>query len=267
MRKVVSLLAAFVLLAVAAFCLPACKKKKGNLKDEVYTVSFSTAYLSSSAFAPEGVKVKRGNAVPKPTETYEAKAGCEVVWVRDALNPSAYAFSSPVTESFTLYAVEMPKNYKIIYLLEMGSNPSANPTTYRRTSDFTLANANAPFGYKFVKWSYYDDPESLVLRIEQGTEGDLVLRGVFAPVQYAVLYFNLEDAENPNESSYLFGEEMTLKNPSRSGYRFLGFTINDQEGGTYVSALTPSFVEENQKALFRTNGSDLALCANWEKLS
>ncbi len=267
MRKVVSLLAALMLLAVAAFCLPACKKKKGNLKDEVYTVSFSTAYLSSSAFAPESVKVKRGNTLSKPTETYDAKAGYEVVWVRDALNPSAYAFSSPVTESFTLYAVEMPKDYKIIYLLEMGSNSSANPATYRRTSDFTFAKANAPFGYRFLKWSYYDDPESTVLRIEPGSEGDLVLRGVFEPVRYAVLYFGLEDAENPNESSYLFGEEMTLTSPRREGFRFLGFTINGQAGSDYVSALTPSFVEENQKALFKTNGSDIALRANWERIS
>ena len=265
MRRLVALAAALALVFSAAVCFVSCKQKKKDLKEEVYTISFSTAYLTSSALAPASQKVKRGEAAELPDARYEVRAGYVVVWARDGLSPSAYDFSAPVTESFTLYAVEVPKSYKITYLLEMGKNVKANPTIYDKTSDIILSNAVAPFGYKFVKWSYYDDPESVVTRIEKGTEGDLVLRAVFTPVRYGVLYVGLEGAENPNADTYLFGEEMPLESPLREGYRFLGFTINGQAGGAVVERLTPTFVEENQTALFRTNGSHIALYANWEE--
>ena len=265
MKKPIALIAAIFLLCSAAFCLFSCKKKKVDLKDEVYTVSFSTAYLSSSAFAPDPVKVKRGETIGKPDVTYDAKAGFEVVWSPDGLNPYAYDFSSPVTESFTLYAVEVPKKYAIKYLLQMGRNAAENPSSYDKTTEFMLAKAIAPFGWKFVKWSYFDDPESNVTRIEKGTEGTLVLRAVFEPVRYEVLYIGLEGAENPNPEVYVFGEELPLQDLSRSDARFLGFSVGGAADGEYVRALTPSFVEEHQKELFKVNGSSIALFANWEE--
>ena len=264
MKKALALFAAILLLFSAAICFFSCKDKKGDLKDEVYTVSFSTAYLSSSAFAPDPVKVKRGDLLQKPSASYDAKAGYEVVWARDGLDPYAYDFSSPVTESFTLYAVEIPKKYSIRYLLQMGRNASENPSSYDKTSEFNFAKAIAPFGWKFVKWSYFDDPESTVTRIEKGTEGSIVLRAVFEPVRYEVLYIGLEDAENPNPAFYVYGETLALQDPSREGARFLGFSITGATG-EYVRSLTPSFVEAHQKELFKVNGSSIALFANWEE--
>lgn len=256
----------FLVILFVCLCFASCADKNKDPKKDVFTVSFSTSYLSSSALTPSSASVTRGETVSEPNFSYEAQAGYVVRWVRDIESPAPYDFSSPVGESFTLYALELPRPYSITYLLQMGKNSPANPASYDKNSEITFFAPTAPFGYKFLKWCYYDDPNSSVTGIKKGSEGDVVLRAVFSPVSYEVLYYGLEGAENPNPAKYVFGETLSLESPLREGYIFEGFTILGDKEGAVVSALTPSFVSENKDAIFKANGSSIILFANWEEI-
>ncbi len=262
MKRVVVLLLLFVL----TFGLFSCKKAK-PAEDVFYTVEFNTLSLPVESTAPAALSVKEGEVVTKPEFSAPATAGYVVVWTKDPLTKVVYDFSSPVTESFVLYAVEIPKNYSIIYLTERGANDSRNPTTYSKaTETFSLYEPVMPFGYRFIKWAYFDDPESAVVCVEKGTEGDIVLRAVMKAVTYDVKYVDGGDV-NPNPTTYLFGTELSLESPSKEGYRFLGYTITDDRNNTPVTALDPTFVEANRVTLFYENGVTISLKANWEKIA
>lgn len=257
---------AILLLIVLALCLFSCKKKNQPQQDVFYQVTFNTVAFPT-ATQPEAVTVKEGEAVARPAFDGVASAGNVVAWTKDTATNEVYDFSAPVTESFTLYAVEVPKTYKIIYLLDHGVNSSANPTTYSAASETIVLQPpvyTSHFGYKFIKWAPDTDASSKVEEIPQGTEGDIVLRAVFEPVEYNVCYEDAGDT-NPNPTKYLFGTTVTLQDPSKNDHRFLGYTIK-WDSGTAVTALTPEFVEAHQEALYHENGVDIYLKANWERL-
>lgn len=262
MKRIVVLLLLFVL----TFGLFSCKKEK-PAEDVFYTVEFSVTSLPGDYAAPTAVSVKEGDKISAPDFSAEATAGYVVVWTKDPLKKVIYDFSSPVTDSFVLYAVEIPKTYNILYLTELGANDRRNPTKYSKaTETFPLYEANLPFGYRFVKWAYFDNPESTVDHIEKGTEGDIVLRAVMKAVTYDIKYVDGGDV-NPNPTTYLFGTELSLESPSKEGYRFLGYTITDDRNNTPVTALTSTFVEANRVTLFYENGVTISLKANWEKIA
>lgn len=257
---------AILLLIVLALCLFSCKKKNQPQQDVFYQVTFNTVAFPT-ATQPEAVTVKEGEAVARPAFDGVASAGNVVAWTKDTATNEVYDFSAPVTESFTLYAVEVPRSYTITYLFERGRNDSRNPDTFTKaTEDVALYPIvrESLFGYRFLKWAYFDDPESKVESIAQGTEGDIVLRAVFEIVEYNVFYEDAGDT-NPNPTKYLFGTTVTLQEPSKNDHRFLGYTIK-WDSGTAVTALTPEFVEAHQEALYHENGVDIYLKANWERI-
>ena len=262
---------AILLLIVLALCLFSCKKKNQPQQDVFYQVTFNTVAFPT-ATQPEAATVKEGEAVARPAFDGVASAGNVVAWTKDTATNEVYDFSAPVTESFTLYAVEVPKTYKIIYLLDHGVNSSANPTTYSAASETIVLQPpvyTSHFGYRFIQWAPDTDASSKVEEIPQGTEGDIVLRGVFSPVPYTIDYADGGDV-NPNPTTYVYGTELILQAPEKQGFRFLGYTIRYDKNSPIVTELTASFVCEN-RLLFGTigegNGNWIYLKANWEKIS
>ena len=249
-----------LLLLTALF---ACKRTEKPAEDPLLEVSFSTTLLSYAATPPASVSVKKGEKVPAPTLDAEPTAGYVVIWTKSASTKKEYDFSASVEESFTLYALEIPRTYSVRYLVENGKNIS-NPTSFTKESDtITLAAPGTDFGYHFLKWCYFDDPDSTVTEIPSGTEGDVVLRAVIEPVNYTIRYDDGGD-ENPNPTTYVFGTTLPLQSPSKAGHTFLGYTIHLDRNETPVTTLTPEFVS-GTPALFRANGVDIYLHANWEE--
>jgi len=256
-----------ILLIVLLFGVFSCKKKNNVAEDVFYQVEFSTSALPFTATPPDGVRVKAGEAISAPVFDVEPTAGYVVVWVKDPQTKETYDFTACVTESFTLYAVEVPRSYKVVYLMERGTNSKANPTVFTKATEtiyLQAPNEHSHFGYRFVKWAYYDDPDSSVTVIEKGTEGDIVLRAVFSPVTYDVAYENPGD-QNPNPTTYEFGTTLTLQTPQREGFDFCGYTIADDTSGTVVTELTAEFVEAHWSALVHKDAHSLYLKANWER--
>jgi len=263
MRRVfVSLLLILLLLSSLFSC-----KKKPESSDVFYEITFSTSALSYAAEPPASLFVKQGDRVKEPRFTVEPTAGYVVIWTKDTADRTPYDFSTPVEESFTLYAVEVPRTYSIIYLLQGGINLKKNPHSYTKASEtislLSLPNENCPWGYRFRKWSYFDDEDSEVVEIPHGSEGDIVLRAVYTPATYRIYYSNLQGAANPNPDAYTYGTELTLQLPTREGYICTGFTVSKYK--LAVSELTSTFVYDNQNVLFRENGA-INLYANWEEV-
>ena len=264
MKRFLALLLSVLLLLGAV----ACRQKGDSEEEAFYIVSFNTASLPYEATPPAVQSVKQGESVAAPTLDAEPSAGYVVIWTTDVSGKTPYDFSSPVEESFVLYAVEAPRNYTVTYLLERGVNDRSNITSFTMsTATFYLRDPDltGSFGYKFIKWAYYDDPESTVTCIEQGTEGDIILRAVIEPVDYLITYFG-DSTSNPNPAYYSYGTTLSLERPLREGYRFLGYTIMSDPDRTPVTVLTAEFVEEHRSALFYENGT-IGLKENWELLS
>lgn len=56
-------------------------------------------------------------------------------------------------------------------------------------------------------------------------DGSLVLKVYYDRIKYGITYHNVEDAENPaaNATQYVYGIGLTLSNPTKSGYTFVGW--------------------------------------------
>lgn len=257
------LLGVFLLIALLlGVC--SCNDTEPHGEAEVFfTVTYITSQLPYDVTPPADAEVKEGERAEAPTLDAAPTAGYVVIWTMDLTKKTAYDFSAAVEGDLTLYAVEVPRTYQVTYLVEHCRNVKTNPTTFtKETETIYLQDAYCDFGYKFIKWAYYDDPESEVPSIEKGTEGDVVLRAVVTPADYEITY--LEEGENPNPKTYRFGDALSLESPSRDGYRFCGYTIGGDADNTPVpTTLTADFVLANQEKLFKLNGT-ICLQANWE---
>ena len=265
MKRALSVLLILLLL----FSLCACKESEPVSEESFFEVSYSTELLPYEAAAPAAERVKKGEKATAPTLEATPSAGKAVVWTLDATDPVAFDFSAPVEGDLLLYAVEVFRTYKITYLVEHGSAKAPDYYT-KDTETFSLTRANADFGYKFYKWSYFDDRDSAVAEIEKGTEGDIVLRADIRPNTYVIQYED-DGESNPNPSEYVFGTTLSLRVPQKAGYRFKYFTLNGDPTEPVVTELTAEFILQHKAAIFydktavEKNGSDIYLLAIWEK--
>ena len=259
-----------VLIILVLFGLFACKKSEPQPPADVfYSVQFTTTLLPYTATAPETQSVKAGECAAAPTFAVTPTAGYALIWTTDPAARSPYDFTAAVNGDLLLYAVETPRTYRVTYLTDRGTVPASNTTTFTKdTATFALKDVvldyDLDFGYTFRYWSYFDDPDSVVTEIEQGTEGDVILRAHIETVRYDVYYKEAGD-EFEGEKYYYYGDTMSLGTPLREGYTFLGWTIYMDSAHTPVTALTPDFVKAHKEALFHGNGSGIGLLANWEE--
>ncbi|MBQ7712672.1 MAG: InlB B-repeat-containing protein [Clostridia bacterium] len=264
MKKVLS----FLLILLALFGLFACKKDPEEIPPETtYTVSFDTSLLPYAAATPEAQTVRAGECAVMPTVSAEHTAGYVLIWTTDPAGRVPYDFSRAVTGDLLLYATEVPRTYRVTYLTERGTVPASAVTSFTmETPTFELPTVRLTgeddFGYQFLYWSYFDDPDSVVYEIEQGTEGDVILFAVIEPVTYEIYYHEAGDVSSLPKQ-YVFGDTLSLVSPSGEG--FLGWTIYGDRDRTPVTELTPAFVREHESALFHGSGNGIGLLANWRE--
>ena len=259
-----------ILIFIALLGLFSCKEKEPTPAPDVfYNVQFTTTLLPYSVMAPATQSVKAGEAATAPTLGAEARAGYVLIWTADPVTLVPYDFTRPVEGDLLLYAAEALRTYKITYLTERGTVPASNPTSFtKETPTFSLGDVrldyDEDFGYRFLYWCHYDDPNVAVNEIEQGGESDLILRAKIVPVEYEV-YYKEAGEEFAGAKTYAFGSTMSLETPLRKGFVFRGWTIYMDAERTPVTSLTAEFVKQHRTALFRGNGSGIGLLANWEE--
>ena len=229
MKKLFALLLSIFLL----FAVSSCGDKESDVPSEdiFFTVTFITSSLPYDVTPPESAIVKQGDAASRPTLDVGPSAGYVVIWTKDRETKKEYDFSASVEENLTLYAVEIPRTYEVKYLFDVegATNHPKNITTFtKETETFLLKAPSVPFGYHFEKWAYANNPESTVESIEKGTEHNVFLRAVITPVEYMITYFVAGDT-NPNPSTYLFGDTLSLESPLRDGFDFIGYIARSEK--------------------------------------
>ena len=138
----------------------------------------------------------------------------------------------------TLYAKWELTNYTITYELNNGINNQSNPKSYNIVTDtITLFNPTRD-RYTFSGWYTNSDfLGSSIASIPKGSTGNIKLYAKWTPTVYKITY-NLYGTNNPNNpTSYTyFSDTITLADPTRRGYTFVGwFTSSDFSGSKVTS--------------------------------
>ena len=155
----------------------------------------------------------------------------------------------------TLTANWTPIKYNIKYELDGGVLSTTNPTEYTvETETFTLNNPTKE-GYIFKGWSTSLTSTSsynATMTVEKGSTGDKEFRAVWQIITYNISYNlnggTLTNVSNPT-SYNITTETFTLKNPTRKGYTFKGWTgSNGNTAQTSVSIAKGSMENKSYTA-------------------
>ncbi len=125
-----------------------------------------------------------------------------------------------------LFAIWKRKEYTITYVLNGGVNPEDAPTVYTLDDSFTLKTPTRD-GYKFLGWYSDEDFTNRVTRIEEGTKGNKTFYAKWKFDAYRITYV-LNGGVNPDDaiSTYKIGDEFDLPLPTKKGYSFKGWYLD-----------------------------------------
>ena len=158
---------------------------------------------------------------------------------------------------FNLYAKWNIVTYSITYNLNGGTNPSTGvETKYNVTSSAITLPTPTKTGYSFGGW--YENSSfsgSAVTSIPTGSTGNKVYYAKWTPVTYTITYNLGGGSVSGNPSSYTIeSDTITLNNPTRTGYTFLGWTgSNGTSASTSVSIAKGSIGNKTYTANWKAN--------------
>ncbi|MBR3116283.1 MAG: InlB B-repeat-containing protein [Bacilli bacterium] len=151
-----------------------------------------------------------------------------------------------------------PINYRIEYNLDGGSlaEGAINPTEYNiETPTFTLYNPSK-LGYRFIGWVGTDvQTPSDSVTIAQGSTGNRSYTAQYEKIKYTITYdlaggSLAEGVSNPVEY-YVDSNPITLNNPSKEAYDFVGWTGTGLSDTTHdVTIPTGSIGDRHYTAVF-----------------
>ena len=162
-------------------------------------------------------------------------------------------------EDFTFKTKSVNNAFTITYNLDGGQTATDNPTSYDITSDtITLNNPNKDY-YTFVGWvgSNGDVPQTTVT-ILSGSIGDKTFTASYTPISYNIAYI-LNDGilATDNPTSYdITSATITLANPTKDGYTFIGWSGTGLTGNNNLSVT----IEQGSTG-------DRAYTANWSAVA
>ena len=180
----------------------------------------------------------------------------------DVASPStSVTIPTGSTGARTYTANWTPTVYSISYDLDGGS-VSKNSTSYTVETDaFTLNNPTRN-GYTFAGWTGTDvESPSTSVTVPTGSTGDRSYTANWTPIVYSISY-DL-DGGNPvdNPANYVITDDVTLNEPSRNQYTFLGwFTPNDEKitnlkGCIGDLSLTAKWKQGSEGLQYTSNGN------------
>ena len=148
-----------------------------------------------------------------------------------------------MTKDLTLTPVFTPVTFTIGYDLKGGAlaESMTNPDTYNIESDDIILNNPTRKGYDFLGWTGTDLTEATQqVTIAKGSYDNRSYTAQWSPIAYPITCDlaggTLKEA-NP-ESYTIESETITLKNPTREGYEFAGWTGTGLENPTKEVKIT-----------------------------
>ncbi len=130
------------------------------------------------------------------------------------------------------------ESYRITYNLNGGENHADNPSTYEKGKEVILKDPSKT-GYIFDGW--YNNATfsgSKITKISTTTTGNITLYAKWIVIIYDIEYEldgGTNDPANPKE--YTVTSEITLKDPSKTGYKFDGWYDNGIFSGSKITKI------------------------------
>ena len=164
--------------------------------------------------------------------------------------------------SVNLFAVWDVNSYKVIFHANNSTTDCAEQSFVYDHSESLDANTFTYLGYSFAGWaqtstgnSIFDD-EATVVNLTSERNGEYHLYAYWSLDIYAIGY-ELNDGYNAiaNPASYTVYDEVTLANPSRAGYTFIGWSGTDLEENTIQPVISVGSV------------GDRAYTAHWSRVT
>lgn len=227
-----------------------------------YTLTFNP---NGGSVSPTSKSVAYGSqygTLPTPTRTGYTFTG----WFTAASGGTKVSTTTTMgAGNATIYAQWTPTNYTITYNLNGGTNPSGVATSYNITSStITLPTPNRS-GYTFAGW--YTNSSftgSAVTSIAKGSTGNKVFYAKWTPANYTISYNLNGGSVSGNPTSYnIETATFTLKNPTKTGYTFTGWTgSNGSTAQTSVSIAKGSTGNKSYTANWRANTYTVSYNAN-----
>ncbi len=164
-------------------------------------------------------------------------------------------------ENITLYAKWDFPTFNITYELDGGTNHANNPAKFQVNPEGVnvILQAPAKQGYIFDGWYYYDDFTGSLSKYDDGWHfngsADTTIYAKWIVGRWDINYINILDGErnddfnpyNPNPSEYTYGDTVTLKDLSSTGYVFGGWFTDE---ACTVPATDITATDEGEKTFY-----------------
>lgn len=193
-----------------------------------YTITYNENGGSISGSPTTSYNVETNMMLATPVKNgYTFLGWCKNENLSDAPIKS---ISEGTTGNLVLYAKWEVTVYTITYVNTKGAT-NTNAKTYTMFDEITINNLELDgyiFGGFYTNSSYTG---SAVTQIEMGSTGNKTFYAKMTPVVYSINYNYLEDGTNnaSNPSSYTIeSSTITLRNPTRNNFTFLGWFKNEQ---------------------------------------
>ena len=197
------------------------KNDPSSPEPEKHTVTFNLD--GGAGTAPVAQTIVNGDTVSKPADP--TRSGYTFKhWSKDQNGTTAYNFDTPVTGSFTLYAVwEAIPKYTITFNLN-GSTEGTVPPQQTIEKGKTVAQPTNPSrsGHTFKHWS--KETAGTAYNFSESVTSSFTLYAVWEAIPKYTITFNLNGSTEgtvPPQQTIEKGKTVAQPtNPSRSGYTF-----------------------------------------------
>ena len=167
-----------------------------------------------------------------------------------------------------LYAVWTKNSYTVMFNANGGTGNMGDMTFTYGTAQNLSANTFTRTGYTFDGWAtdpkttekVYEDGES-VSNLSKENGGRVTLYAVWKANTYTIAYEGGVEIEPEKDAA--FGSAITLKDPTRPGFIFLGWYIGDDEGTRYRGSVSVGMLA-SAAGVEDQNGETITLIAKWQ---
>ena len=201
------------------------KTVTANWTPVVYTVTYHLNGGTNATANPATYTVENGNiTLANPTRTGYTFGGW---YENEKLTTKITAIQASRLENLELYAKWTLNTYTVTYVLNGGTNASANPATYTVESDTITFADPTRTGYDFAGWS--------ISSIPHGSTGNKTIAANWTPIVYTITYI-MNDGTNAlsNPATYTIeSNTITFATPTKTGYTFKGWSQTSIAKGSY----------------------------------